>query len=222
MPLLFTEYIMRKHFKKVFILTFLIGTLAFGAIVSWRIYLVKSYSEKIYTNSSQLPSKKVAIILGAAALNNRPSDVLKERLLAGIKLYKEGKVEKLLMSGDNRVSHYSEPEVMQKYAEAKGVPAADIQPDYAGRRTYDTCYRAKQVFQLEDAIVVTNGYHLPRTLYLCESAGLKVVGYNADIWKYPASTKRWWQIRETLATSAAWYDLHFRHPTPILGANIDL
>ncbi len=205
-----------KILKALAVLTFL-GFTTITIAISWRVHIDRSYAAKIHTSTETISDQKVAVILGAAAHNFQPSDVLKERLLAGIKLYQAGKVEKLLMSGDNRFSHYNEPEVMRDYAIKKGVPAKDIVLDYAGRRTYDTCFRAKHIFQLDEAIMVTNGFHLPRTLYLCENQGMKVTGFNADIWQYPARITRWWEIRETIAVAFAFGDANIFKPTPILG-----
>ena len=97
--------------------------------------------------------------------------MLRDRVNTAIDLYKAGKVQKLLMTGDNSHVDYNEPDAMKAYAVAQGVPAADIQPDYGGRRTYDSCYRAKAVFQVDEAIVVTQGFHLSPALFLCTELG---------------------------------------------------
>jgi SanA protein len=126
-------------------------------------------------------------------------------------------VEKLLMSGDNRFVDYNEPEAMRQYALRLGVPDADIVLDYAGRRTYDTCYRAKQIFEVDSAILVTQGFHLPRALFLCNSFGLKAVGVEANNYYYLKRLRLVWGIREMLATTQALWDVYVAHPVPVLG-----
>ena len=111
--------------------------------------------------------------------------ILKDRLDAAFELYQAGKVQKLLFSGDNRFVDYNEPGKMLEYALAHGIPREDVVLDYAGRRTYDTCYRARDIFNVSEAIVVTQRYHLPRTLETCRVLGLDVVGYIADRQAYP-------------------------------------
>ncbi|MDM8531280.1 ElyC/SanA/YdcF family protein [Anaerolineales bacterium HSG25] len=135
-------------------------------------------------------------------------------------MYKAGKVEKLIMSGDNRFEDYDEPTSMAEYAIEHGVPAEDIQPDYAGRRTYDTCYRAKAVFQLDEAVLITQGFHLPRALFTCRNLGLNVVGVSADLRQYHRGSIMWSQIREIPAMSLALVDVIRRQPAPVLGEPI--
>ena len=110
----------------------------------------------------------------------RPSPVLRDRITTAAELYFDGKVQKLLMSGDNRFLDYNEPGAMQAYALELGVPESDIILDYAGRRTYDTCYRARFIFDVTDALVVTQAYHLPRVLVTCQGLGINAIGVVAD------------------------------------------
>jgi len=110
-----------------------------------------------------VPADRVAIVFGAGLQRDgTPSAVLRDRVATAASLYFEGKVQKLLMSGDNRFLDYNEPGSMKAYAISLGVPGEDIVLDYAGRRTYDTCYRAREIFGLDEAILVTQTYHLPR------------------------------------------------------------
>ena len=132
-------------------------------------------------------------------------------------LYFEGKVTKLLMSGDNRFVDYNEPGSMQAYAISLGVPAEDIVLDYAGRRTYDTCYRAKEIFGLDEAILVTQGYHLPRAIFTCSGLGLKVTGVKSDLRTYQSDTELLWSMRELVASSVAVWQVWISHPLPVLG-----
>ena len=166
----------------------------------------------------QVPSERVAIIFGAGLRRDgTPTAVLRDRVETGVRLYFDGKVEKLLMSGDNSQVEYNEPESMRQYAIALGVPEQDIVLDYAGRRTYDTCYRAKSIFKLDSVILVTQRFHLPRALFLCNALGLKATGVEASNNYYLKRSLFFWNIREQFATFTAFMNVYVDKPTPILG-----
>ncbi len=118
----------------------------------------------------------VALILGAGIRNNStPSQVLEKRLEVAVDLYNRGRVKKLLVSGDNSSEYYNEPEVMQNYLLKQGIPEEDVIQDFGGRRTVDSCWRAKNAFKVEKIYVVTQQFHIGRSTYLCRSVGLTVV-----------------------------------------------
>jgi SanA protein len=133
------------------------------------------------------------------------------------RLYFSGKVEKMLMSGDNSEVNYNEPGAMREYALELGVPDGAIVLDYAGRRTYDTCYRAREIFGIDQAILVTQNFHLPRALYVCNALGISAVGVPADQRRYTRRSLVWWNLRETPATLVALWEVHVSRPKPILG-----
>jgi SanA protein len=135
-----------------------------------------------------------------------------------VKLYQAGKVDKLLMSGDNRVVEHNEPEAMRQYAVGLGVPDEDIVLDYAGRRTYDSCYRAKEIFQVESAILVTQPFHMARALYLCNSFGVESVGVPAGNHYFRKVSRLYWNTRELFASSQAVWDVLVARPQPVLGS----
>jgi len=176
------------------------------------------YSRTRIYSSADIPVKRVAIVFGAGLWRDgSPTPILKDRVRAAADLFFAGKVEKLLMSGDNQVIEYNEPLAMQNYALSLGVPQNAIVLDYAGRRTYDTCYRAGAVFGLTDVILVTQSFHLPRALYICNHLGLKAVGLSSDLQFYRKSSLFIWNLRELIATTAALWDVHIGHPVPVLG-----
>lgn len=165
------------------------------------------------------PAQRVAIIFGAGLRRDgSPTAVLRDRVQTGVALYQAGKVEKLLMSGDNSTIYYNEPEAMRQYAIALGVPDTDIVLDYAGRRTYDTCFRAKAVFGVDQALLVTQKFHLPRALFLCNSLGVEAAGVEANNLNYRKISLFIWNFREQLATLAAFVDLFVDNPALVLGA----
>jgi len=172
---------------------------------------------KTYT-ASAVPTRRVAIVFGAGLWRNgTATPVLIDRVTTAVNLYLAGKVEKLLMSGDNRFVDYNEPAVMRELALSLGVPDGAIVLDYAGRRTYDSCYRAKAIFGVVEAILVTQAFHLPRAIYLCNQLGVDSVGVDADLRVYRKSSLLYWNVRELLATVAALWDVNIGHPVPVLG-----
>jgi SanA protein len=165
-----------------------------------------------------VPPERAAIVFGAGLkYDGSPTAVLRDRVDTAAQLYFAGKVEKLLMSGDNSTLDYNEPESMRQYALSLGIPNKDIVLDYAGRRTYDTCYRAKAIFGLDRAILVTQNFHLPRALYLCSALGIQAVGVQADNIYYRKLSRAYWQARELFATFGAVVDVQITKPMPILG-----
>ncbi len=161
---------------------------------------------------------RVAIVFGAGLnRDGGPSAVLQDRVATAADLYFAGKVEKILMSGDNRFAYYNEPGAMQQYALDLGVPSEDIVLDYAGRRTYDTCYRARAIFGLSSAILVTQNFHLPRAIYTCNQLGLPSIGVSADKRTYHPRASDYWVLREIPATLVAFWEVFITHPLPVLG-----
>jgi SanA protein len=109
---------------------------------------------------------------------------------------------------------------MKRYALKQGVPEADIVLDYAGRRTYDTCFRAHEIFGIQEAILVTQTYHLNRALYTCNGLGITSIGASADKHAYAGYSQ--WLVREWLARIVAWYDVLMKKPAAVLGDKIDI
>jgi SanA protein len=182
-----------------------------------RIIVLNSTSSKL-VDLDEAHFEKIAIVFGAGLRRDgTPTAILRDRIKTAVDLYQSGKVEKILMSGDNREIGYNEPAAMMNYAVQLGVPEDMIVLDYAGRRTYDTCYRAKHIFGLTDAILVTQSFHLPRAIYTCNALGMKAIGVIANNQTYRKSSLFYWNVRELFATLTALWDVHISHPVPILG-----
>lgn len=165
-----------------------------------------------------VPSTRVAIVFGAGLLRDGSAGpVLSDRVQTAVRLYQQGKVEKLLMSGDNRFIEYNEPGAMRQYALDLGVPNEDIVLDYAGRRTYDTCYRAKHIFGVEQAILVTQPFHMPRALFLCNWFGVESTGVEANNRYFLKRSRAYWNFREVFAAFQAAWDVLITKPLPVLG-----
>ncbi|MFZ5821699.1 MAG: SanA/YdcF family protein [Chloroflexota bacterium] len=166
----------------------------------------------------EVPAERVAIVFGAGLRRDgSPTAVLRDRVETAAQLYFAGKVEKLLLSGDNRFVDYNEPEAMRQYARSLGVPDEALVLDYAGRRTYDTCYRAQAIFGVQSAILVTQNFHLPRALFTCNALGLKAAGVGANNIYYLKRSRLYWQARELFATLGAFWDVCISKPLPVLG-----
>ncbi|MCC6146893.1 MAG: YdcF family protein [Anaerolineaceae bacterium] len=176
------------------------------------------YSRSKIFSVEDTPPSRVAIVFGAGLWRDgSPTAVLRDRIATAVQLYKAGKVQKLLMSGDNRQDNYNEPASMKEFAIKLGIPEKDIVLDYAGLRTYDTCYRAKEIFGLSEAVLVTQHFHLPRAVFICNNLGVKAVGAIADQRQYTPHTHQYWKLREIIASFVALWDVWVAKPSPILG-----
>jgi len=202
----------------------LLKTLVLLAVLGLLILVISRLVTGLYArpktySAADVPARRVAIVFGAGLWRDgTATPVLYDRVQTAANLYFAEKVEKLLMSGDNRFVNYNEPAVMRELAIKLGVPEDVIVLDYAGRRSYDTCFRAKVIFGVTEAILVTQAFHLPRTIYLCNQLGVNSVGVEADLRIYRKSSVLYWNMRELLATVAALWDVNFSHPIPVLGA----
>lgn len=196
----------------------LAATLAAAFVLRWR--MDAWARSRVRADPAGLPPRQVAIVFGAGVRGDVPSAMLYDRVAAAVDLYRAGRARKLLMSGDNRFVDYNEPRVMHNVAVALGVPEQDIVLDYAGRSTYDTCYRAQAIFGLRSAVLVTQRFHLPRALMTCAALGINATGYAAD--RRPYRTVWWNELREVPATLNALLQLWVTHPLPVLGDPIPI
>jgi SanA protein len=193
-----------------------LGGLLLVAPLALQAWVDRQVADRIYTEVATTPSEPVAIVFGAGVWpSGRLSHALADRMETAIALYQAGKVNKLLLSGDNRFADYNEPAAMAQYARERGIPDEDLVLDYAGRRTYDSCYRARDIFGVERAVLVTQAFHLPRALYTCQRLGVEGAGVVADQRQYIRAP--WYQLREVAALSRAWLDLNLSKPRPVLG-----
>ncbi|MFG2426697.1 vancomycin high temperature exclusion protein [Streptomyces sp. NPDC048590] len=161
------------------------------------------------------PVRPVAVVFGAGLWDGRPSPYLAHRLDAAAELYRAGKVRVVLVTGDNSRVEYDEPDAMRAYLTARGVPDGRIVSDYAGFDTWDSCVRARRVFGVERAVLVSQGFHIRRAIALCRSAGIDAYGVGVDdvhdvTWYYGGA-------REVFAAGKALLDVVFRPDPHFLG-----
>jgi SanA protein len=193
------------------------GLIGLSTLFITRIIFLINASPQTFTVET-VPADRVAIVFGAGLrYDGTPTAILRDRVETAVQLYNNSKVEKLLMSGDNTAVEYNEPESMRQYALSLGIPDEAMVLDYAGRRTYDTCYRAKAIFGVESAILVTQDFHLPRALYLCNHLGIEAVGVEANNFYYRKISRLIWNTRELFATFGAFMDVYIYKPLPVLG-----
>ncbi len=195
-----------------------LAALASAGVVLW----AQASNEPLtFESPAETPARPVALVFGGGIYaDGSLTPMLRDRVDTAIALYRAGKVRKLLMSGDNRVTDYDEPGRMYDYALSQGMPARDIVRDYAGLRTYDSCYRAGAIFGVRGAVLVTQRFHLARALYTCRAMGMDAVGVVAD--RRPYGGESYYEMREAAATVAAWLDVNIIRPKPVLGDKIDL
>ncbi|GAB4209960.1 MAG: ElyC/SanA/YdcF family protein [Roseiflexaceae bacterium] len=179
-------------------------------------YVSFSTARLRYTTPAEVPPARVAVVFGAGLRpNGTPSPMLADRIAAAAELYKLGRVKKLLMTGDNSSTNYNEVGAMRDYAEGLGVAPEDITLDYAGFSTYESCYRASAIFGVDQAVLVTQRYHLPRAVYTCRHLGIDAVGLGTPDWgRYPDRVIGPYTLREFAATLNALVAVHLTHPAP--------
>ena len=208
-----------KWFRRIVLFLLLIGLVGLFAIyfINWHIHSVSN--AKLQTSMTEIPVEnppRIAIVFGAKVWDDKsPSPVLYDRVVTAVELYRAGRVKKILMSGDNPTESYDEPTAMKEAAVKLGVPESDIILDFAERRTYDTCYRAKEIFEVQRAILVTQEFHQARALYLCSNLGIDSVGITADRRQYEGS--KYWSFREFFSVASAWLEMNFLPFEPIRG-----
>ncbi len=201
----------------IFVTTILLGILLVFGI---NFYVVFSTKNQIIENIENINLQDIdcILILGAGIWEDKPSHMLEDRLLEGISLYKNGISSKIIMSGDHGREEYDEVNIMKKFAIEKGVPSNDIFMDHAGFATYDSIYRAKEIFKSKKILIVTQEYHLHRALYIANSLGLEAYGVPSNPRKYGGQFFR--EIREILARNKDFVKCIFKPEPTYLGESI--
>lgn len=185
---------------------------------------VKGIGEKyiiLPEQASELKDVDCILVLGCKVKDNGdPSDMLADRIRRGIELYESGAAPKIIMSGDHGQADYDEVNTMKQIAVDNGVPSIDVFMDHAGFSTYESIYRAKEIFGVEKMIIVTQDYHLYRALYIAESFGIEAYGVNADYREYWGQSKR--DAREILARFKDFATVTLKPEPTYLGETIDI
>ena len=188
-----------KHIIKAITTLVILGILGVFLLLGINLYVKSTVSDRIITESEATNlDADCILILGAGVYSNgSPSPMLQDRMLQGIKLYENGASKKLLMSGDHGTVQYDEVNVMKQFAIDMGIPSQDVFMDHAGFSTYESIYRARDIFQAKKIIIITQDYHLYRALYISKELGLDAYGVAANLGTYGGQRSR--DLREVLA-----------------------
>ena len=195
-----------------------LGTTFFWGV---QIYIVQSTKDYVLNNVSEAPESDAVMVLGALVYNNsgKPSLTLRDRLDYGYELYMHGKAKKILVSGDHGQTDYDEVNVMKDYLMEKGVPREDIFMDHAGFNTYDSMYRAKEIFCIEILLICTQDFHIARSIYIARSLGIDAYGYPCDDRGINNQLNK---LRESLARVKAFADITVKRKPKYLGDTIPI
>ena len=211
----------RKRTIKSFLI--ITGGAALASIVinAGMVFAVRNY---IYTDIAEVPPRTVVLVLGARVTGTRLSPILRDRVEGGIRLMESGKGEKLLLSGDHGRKDYNEVRAMMLYVRANApfIQHQDIFMDHAGFSTWDSMYRARDVFEVKDLIIVTQGFHINRAVAIARSLGLDAVGYAVSEERFSRRTMRFLRFREYFARVKAFVSMVFRPRPRFLGDTIPI
>lgn len=199
----------------------LVGLLGAGIVFGINGYVVHSVSDRILSpeDAAQLSDVDCILVLGCKVNSDgNPSAMLEDRLRRGVELFQAGAAPKLLMSGDHGTVTYNEVLSMKQYAIDRGITSSDVFMDHAGFNTYESMYRARDVFQAKKVLIVTQDYHLYRALYIAQALGLEAYGVAANYRNYSGQTAR--DIREILARNKDFFTAIFQPLPTYLGKAI--
>lgn len=199
-----------KWVRRAILLGFMLLLLGGGLITYANMLPVWASRGRLFNETATLPAAKVGLVFGTTDNYNNP--YFRYRIEAAVKVWDAGKVETLIVSGDNRSKYYNEPEKMKAALVAKGVPEDRIVCDYAGLRTFDSVVRAKEIFGADTVLVISQRFQNERAIYLAQAQGMEVYGFNAKDVELPAGFKT--KIREVGARVQMWLDVNFLDTRP--------
>lgn len=201
---------MRYFLKKAGIT---LGGLFLFVFLSFQLAFV-TYNENIFSFSKDLPAIETAVVFGGGMLDaDTMTDMQEDRVRRAAELYKAGKAQRILFTGDDGGNKYDEVHAMEALAIDLGVSKNSIDIDHHGYRTYESCYRLANVYRIEEMIAVSQSFHLPRIRYICEKMGIRTIGMDADIRDYGWQETRA-DIREFLAKVKALWQVEVTKPLP--------
>ncbi len=207
--------------NKVVKIVFRVSVIIVIVFIVINFYIINSTKSQIFAIQDNVTARQTALLLGARVYDDgRLSHVMEDRALTAIQLYQSGKVDKILISGDHGTSGYDEVNTIKDYLINQNVSQEDIFTDHAGFDTYDSIYRARDIFEVESVIIVTQEFHLPRAVYIANFLGVKSIGVVADRRKYRDKERN--QIRENIARVKAFLDVIFKAKPKFLGDKIPI
>lgn len=202
---------LRKIYKKIVVVIIVLGGVSLALLVYANKLIVQA-NLKVY-QASDVPTSTTALIFGGGMKTaTEMSDMQYDRVLVGAELYKNHRVQKLFLTGDDGGNHEDEISAMRKLAVEQGVNAADIMADPHGYRTYESCYREAYLYNVTSTIVISQSFHLPRIHYFCSHFGIATTEVSADIREYHQIWTPY--IREWLARLKGWWQISISKPLP--------
>lgn len=207
------------------LVTLLLGVVVvvFALVLGANTWVLLSARDAIVSEVTDAPTADAILVLGASVYRSgAPSPILEDRLTTAIELYREGKSEKIIVSGDHGEDRNNEPKAMQRVLIGAGIPAENIFLDHAGFDTFDSVYRARDIFQARSLLIVSQSFHLPRAVFIGKKLGLEVTGVSSDLRNYGEQTDRYNRVRETLARVKAVLDIWLGAVPTYLGEPIPL
>jgi vancomycin permeability regulator SanA len=211
----------REKLKPIVMILLCLALVGVIALCSINGYVKSVAKERIVTveETANLEDVDCIIVLGCQVRDDGTlSHMLRDRLMRGLEVYHAGAAPKLLMSGDHGRKEYDEVNAMKQYAIENGVPSEHVFMDHAGFSTYETVYRAKEIFEADKVIIITQEYHLYRALYIADKLGLEAYGVSADLNKYAGQSMR--DFRDVLARCKDWAMCIFKPEPTYLGESI--
>ena len=196
----------KKQIKSILLISGITALLTILVIVGLNIYIHLNTRSKIISNADELPASYCAIVLGAKVKENGAlSNILKDRLQTALELYRMGKIKRFLLSGDHGRPTYDEVNAMKRFLQQHHVPDSVLFLDHAGFDTYNSMCRAKKIFQVTDAIVITQDFHLRRAVFTANQMGIDAIGFPSDKRLY--ESRHYLRIREYMANVKALYEI---------------
>jgi vancomycin permeability regulator SanA len=209
----------RKTVRNIFIVLFCLAFLGVSLVFAVNFHVKSSVGGNIVSNDFDFERVDCIVVLGCKVHENGSlSHMLRDRLIRAIELYKSGVAPKILMSGDHGSDGYDEVNAMKQFAIENGVPSEDVFMDHAGFSTYETVYRAKEIFKAEKIVIVTQEYHLYRALYIADRFDIEAKGVSSDLNTYAGQYKR--DLREVLARCKDFFTCIFKPDPTYLGEAI--
>ena len=209
---------MLKKIIKIGLVTGIIGILF---VILLDFYIVKSTKKQLFYKTSNVKVSYTGLVLGARVYKNgNLSLILKDRVVAALELYHKKKIKRFLLSGDHGTKAYDEVNAMKNYLLKHGVPKKDIFLDHAGFDTYSSIVRAKKIFLVDNVIIITQKFHLKRSVFIANNIGLKAQGFICDKHNYGIAKAMF--IREKLANVKAFFEVFLHVKPKYLGKKIPI
>lgn len=203
---------MKQILKKIFLYIFFLAFILAIAIFLINCYVLSFEKNNRFHSVEELGKKYIWIVFWASVKEGKPSLILKDRLDVAFEAYKRWKIEKIIVSWDNWKANYNEPTIMKKYLLSLWVKQEDIYEDFAGFDTYDSLYRAKEIFKVEELVLFTQDFHLKRAIYIAERLWIKAYWVETNLRKY--SRPYYNQFREVFARVKAFIEIELTKPKP--------